>query len=110
MPQPVCVLSPTNDNNNTIYYTNDPNCEIYLNGALRFRLVMSNVTTAPATTTPAPGIGSKAGQNQNGSKGYSSSAGAGLGFFMLFLGGFLAVIGLIVYNKRKAAMNAWFLC
>jgi hypothetical protein len=39
------------------------------------------------------------------SKRYSSAAGAGLGIFMLLLGGFLSVVGIIVYNKRKAALN-----
>ncbi len=99
-PQASCVLSPTNDQNNTVNYITDQDCEIYFNGALNFRLVAKPITV---TNSPLiPNINPTINPNTNP---YSSAAGAGLGIFMLLLGGFLAVVGIIVYNKRKAALN-----
>ncbi len=105
-PQAVCVLSPTNDQNNTVNYITDQNCEIYFNGALNFRLVAApiTVTNSPLNPNTNPNKVIKGSQSIS-SKRYSSAAGAGLGIFMLLLGGFLAVVGIIVYNKRKAALN-----
>ncbi len=98
-------MSPTNDLNNTVYYTNDPQCEIYFNGALSFQLkaatniVSSTPRPISLRTTRAP---NKVSQTQSNSKRYSSGAGAGLGIFMLLLGAFIGVISVIFYQKRKA--------
>ncbi len=127
-PQAVCVLSPTNDQNNTVYYVTDQNCEIYFNGALSFQLkaatnrvsstrrpisLRTTISRNHMIQTEAPNsslssdlrLVAKPNILSINSKRYSSAAGAGLGIFMLLLGGFLSVVGIIVYNKRKAALN-----
>jgi hypothetical protein len=110
--QPVCVLSPTNDQNNTVYYTNDPQCEIYFNGALSFQLKAA--TNRVSSTRRPISLRTTISRNhiiqteapnklsQSNSKGYSSSESAGVGIFMLLLGAFIGVISVIFYRKRKA--------
>jgi hypothetical protein len=101
-------LSPTNDQNNTVYYTNDPQCEIYFNGALSFQLKAA--TNIFGSTRRPISLRTTVSRNhiietESNSKRYSSSAGAGVGIFMLLLGAFIGVICVIFYQKRKAQSN-----
>jgi len=81
------VLAPINNQNNTVYYTNNQKCEMYFSGDLNFEL-------KPYTEYKK--------EVEKSSGKYSSGTGAGVGIFMLLLGAFIGIVGVIVYNKRKA--------